>query len=98
MMAENLKDKKDKRPILCGTDFSATAVEAVDIAAAMARRLGTKLILVNVNDLGSLIADPVLFEGATLQKRRELKHEAMRLAGLEIEVEVNGPFSILHHE
>jgi nucleotide-binding universal stress UspA family protein len=88
MMAENLKDKKDKRPILCGTDFSATAVEAVDIAAAMARRLGTKLILVNVNELGSLIADPVLFEGAILQKRRELKHEAMRLAGLEIEVEV----------
>ena len=34
--------KNHKAPIVCGTDFSATATEAVDIAAAMARRLGTK--------------------------------------------------------
>jgi hypothetical protein len=32
----------DKGPIVCGTDFSAAAMEAVDIAAAMARRLETK--------------------------------------------------------
>ena len=30
--------------------FSATAAEAVDIAAAMARRLGTKLVLVHVDE------------------------------------------------
>jgi len=31
--------KKDARPIICATDFSPTALEAVDIAAEMARRL-----------------------------------------------------------
>jgi hypothetical protein len=34
-----MKPKKDQRPIVCGTDFSDTAIEAVDIAAAMGRRL-----------------------------------------------------------
>ena len=48
-MAENSKQKKDNRPIVCGTDFSATAMEAVDLAAAMAKRLGTKLVLVHVD-------------------------------------------------
>jgi hypothetical protein len=30
-------------PIVCGMDFSATATQAVDIAAAMARRLETSV-------------------------------------------------------
>jgi hypothetical protein len=29
--------KNDEPPIVCGTDFSATATEAINIAAAMAR-------------------------------------------------------------
>lgn len=33
-MAANSKTKKDERPIVNGRDFSATGVEAVDIAAA----------------------------------------------------------------
>lgn len=78
----------DKRPIICGTDFSATAVEAVDIAAAAARKLGTRLILAHVEEFhGSLVADPVLFESAVLQKRRELEHETTRLRGLGTDVE-----------
>jgi hypothetical protein len=37
--------KNDKRPIVCGTDFSAVATGALNIAAAMARQLETKLLL-----------------------------------------------------
>jgi len=52
---ENRRDepmkKDDKPPVLCGTDFSATATEAVDIAAATARRLETSLILIHVDEL-----------------------------------------------
>lgn len=63
-------------------------MEAVDIAAAAARKLGTKLILVHVEEFhGSLVADPVIFESAVLQKRRELDHEASRLRGLGTDVE-----------
>ena len=47
----------DQRPIVCGTDFSPTAVEAVDIAAAMARRLGTKLVLVFVGSVAERTAE-----------------------------------------
>ena len=75
--------KKTNRPIVCGTDFSATATEAVDIAAAMARRLETRLVLVHVDQLlGSLVSDPVLLEAAILQRRRDLDDEAQRLRGL----------------
>jgi nucleotide-binding universal stress UspA family protein len=80
--------KKDKRPIVCGTDFSAAATEAVDIAAAMARQLGTKLVLVHVDQLpGTLASNPVLLEAATLQRRTHLDGEARRLRHLGTEVE-----------
>jgi nucleotide-binding universal stress UspA family protein len=60
-----VNQKNDQRPIVCGTDFSATAAEAVDIAAAMARRLGTKLVLVHVDEFyGMAAVDPRLFEPA----------------------------------
>jgi ATP-dependent protease ClpP protease subunit len=39
--------KNDEPPIVCGTGFSATATEAVDIAAAMTRRLETSLVLIH---------------------------------------------------
>ena len=87
-MAENSEQKKDKRPIVCGTDFSATAVEAVDIAAAMARRLGTKLVLVHVDEFHGMAAvDPTLFQAALSQKRGELDREAARLRNSETAVE-----------
>jgi nucleotide-binding universal stress UspA family protein len=71
--------KKDKRPIVCGTDFSTTAIEAADIAAAMARRLGTKLVLVHVDESFGLVGDPRLFELALVERRRKLNREAARL-------------------
>lgn len=78
-----MKQKSDQRPIVCGTDFSAAAVEAVDIAAAMARRLKTRLVLVHVDQLqGSLASDPFVLEAATLQRRHELHREAQRLSDL----------------
>src|SRR5262245_18127644 len=80
--------KNDKRPIVCGTDFSTVATEAVDIAAAMARRLETKLVLVHVDQLlGALVSNPLLLEAATLQRRANLDGEARRLRHLETNVE-----------
>lgn len=85
-----MKPKNDHRPIVCGTDFSTTAVEAVDIAAAMARRLGTKLILVHVDEFyGMAAVDPKLFESTFSQKGAELKREAERLRKAGTTVEEN---------
>lgn len=72
--------KNNGRPIVCGTDFSATASEAVDIAAAIARRLGTKLVLVHVDEFyGMASVDPTLFEPALTHRRGELDRTAERL-------------------
>lgn len=80
--------KNHEASIVCGTDFSATATEAVDIAAAMARRLGTKLVLVHVDEFHGLAAvDPRLFEAALSEKRATLDHEANRLRSLGTQIE-----------
>jgi nucleotide-binding universal stress UspA family protein len=83
-----MKQKNDQRPIVCATDFSATATEAVDVAAALARRLETKLLLVHVDQLHrSLVSDPIIVKSAALQTRCELDREAQRLreSGTEVE-------------
>jgi nucleotide-binding universal stress UspA family protein len=80
--------KKNDAPIVCGTDFSVTATEAVDIAAAMARRLKTRLVLVHVDQLlGALASNPVVLEAAILQRRADLDDEAHRLRELGTNVE-----------
>ena len=80
--------KNHKAPIVCGTDFSATATEAVDIAAGLARQLETKLLLVHVDQLyRSLVADPIIIESAALQTRCELDREMQRLRDLGTDVE-----------
>ena len=80
--------KNHKAPIVCGTDFSATATEAVDIAAAMARRLETSLVLIHVDELlGALTSNPVVLEAAILQRRSDLDDEAQRLRELGTRVE-----------
>ena len=79
--------KNHKAPIVCGTDFSATATEAVDIAAALARRLGIKLVLVHVEEFYGLAAvDPKLFAEALPGKRTALDQEANRLRSLGTQV------------
>jgi nucleotide-binding universal stress UspA family protein len=81
--------KMTGRPIVCGTDFSAAATEAVDIAAGLARRLKTKLLLVHVDQLHrSLVSDPIIIESAALQTRCELENrETQRLRDLGTDVE-----------
>jgi nucleotide-binding universal stress UspA family protein len=80
--------KNDERPIVCGTDFSATAAEAVDIAAATARGLRTKLVLVHVDEsYGMAAVDSRLFEPAVAHGRPELNQMADRLRGLGTDVD-----------
>jgi nucleotide-binding universal stress UspA family protein len=83
--------KNQKAPIVCGTDFSATATEAVNIAAALARRFETRLLLVHVDQLHrSLVSDPIIIESAALQTRYELDREAQRLRDSGTDVEGKG--------
>jgi nucleotide-binding universal stress UspA family protein len=80
--------KNHKAPIVCGTDFSNTSTEAVDIAAALARRLETKLLLVHVDQLHrSLVSDPIIIESAALQTRCAVDREAQRLRTFGTDVE-----------
>jgi nucleotide-binding universal stress UspA family protein len=74
-----MKKKRDERPIVCGTDFSAMAMEAADIAAAMARRLGTKLVLAHADDFGTREVLAMPYEVALTWKRKALEREANRL-------------------
>ena len=84
----NGKKRRTGRPIVCGTDFSATATEAVDIAAAIASRLETSLVLIHVDELlGALTSNPVVLEAAILQRRSDLDDEAQRLRELGTRVE-----------
>jgi nucleotide-binding universal stress UspA family protein len=79
--------KKPEPPIICGTDFSVVASEALDVAAAMARRLGTELILVHVDEFYGLApVDPKLFEAALSEKHTALDDEANRLRSLGTQV------------
>jgi nucleotide-binding universal stress UspA family protein len=79
-LEDDVKQKRDRRPIVCGTDFSAVAVEAVDIAAAIARRLGTELVLVHVDEFYGLApVDPKSFEAALSRKNVALHDHAIRL-------------------
>src|SRR6478672_8769270 len=78
-MKENPKQKKDERPILCGTDFSAMAVEAVDLAGELARRLDVKLLLLHVEEFRGVVIHPVLFEEVLQHSRQELHRHAERL-------------------
>jgi nucleotide-binding universal stress UspA family protein len=60
----------------------------VNIAAALARRVETKLLLVYVDQLHrSLVSDPIIIESAALQTRCQLDREAQRLRDLGTEVE-----------
>jgi nucleotide-binding universal stress UspA family protein len=60
----------------------------MDIAAAMARRLGTKLILVHVEEFyGMAAVDPTLFDSALTQRRSELDRIARRLRELGTDVD-----------
>lgn len=82
-----MKEQEKERPIVCGTDFSATAIEAVDVASQIARRLKARLILVHVEQFAAFISDARLLEQAVRQNRLELNREAKRLRKLGTKVE-----------
>jgi len=66
--------------ILCGTDFSARACDAADVAVAMARRLGERLLLVHVvNDIGAEISLGGSEEAYYEPLRKALEEEGARL-------------------
>jgi nucleotide-binding universal stress UspA family protein len=92
--------KNDKPPIVCGTDFSATATEATNIAAAMARRLASRLVLVHADEFyrSSLVPDPTVIEAAISQRRVELNSEAERLRDLGTQVEEKSLFGTAFDE
>ena len=72
----------DERPILCGIDFSPTSLEAVEIAAAISRKLKTRLVLVHVDEFrGLATVDPGVFDATLSRKQGELDREAARLKG-----------------
>ena len=75
-------------PILCGTDFSPTALEAADIAAGFAKRLKIKLIIVHVSTLHELrAADPAFVQKVNAREQTRLEKETARLRKNEIEIE-----------
>lgn len=72
--------KEDQRPIICGTDFSEAAAQAVEVAAAIARRLSVKLHLVHVEEFrGLAMTEPTLFEAVISQNRQSLTRETERV-------------------
>jgi nucleotide-binding universal stress UspA family protein len=74
-----------KNPVIvCGTDFSACANEAAAIAAAIARRLETKLVIVHTEEIRGL--DPKLVELIVTEKRQDLNRVADGLRKLGTEV------------
>ena len=81
-------DPRSNPPIVCGTDFSPTALEAIEIAGGLARRMNSRLILVHVGasrDLG--VVDPSVLNAALGQEEIQLAQETERLRHQGTEVE-----------
>jgi len=76
-----------KTSIVCGTDFSQQAAQAVDAAAALARRLDEPLVLVHAVDKESRAALPAdLRDSLCLFERAQLHEELERLRAAKVEV------------
>lgn len=78
----------EKGPIICGTDFSTNSLEAADVAAALAIRLQTSLVLVHAYMRLIHVIVPDLNETPTYL-RQCLHLEAERLRALGAIVEEN---------
>src|SRR5215207_8213054 len=69
-----------KTSIVCGTDFSQQAAQAVEVAAALAKRLDEPLVLVHAVDKESRTELPVeLRDSLCLFERAQLYEELERL-------------------
>jgi nucleotide-binding universal stress UspA family protein len=81
----------DQRPIVCGTDFSTHALEAANVAAAMAMRLGAPLLLVHgADERGDIPA--TYWPSIQETQRPQLETEATRLRarGTNVEEHLTG--------
>jgi len=79
-------NESSPRPIVCGTDFSTQAAEAANVAAAIAMRLGTRLLLVHgVDERGDVPA--LYWPSLAPALLPQLKSEATRLRCLGATVE-----------
>jgi nucleotide-binding universal stress UspA family protein len=65
--------------IVCGTDFSAAATAAVDVAAALSGRMHAPLVLVHAFDQSQRNLPPQLRDSLGLFAREQLKDERDRL-------------------
>lgn len=70
-----------KPTFLCGTDFSVQSTEATHVAAALAKKIGARLLLVHaVDDSGLGTSYPDVVETITQRDRERLDQEGSRLA------------------
>jgi nucleotide-binding universal stress UspA family protein len=80
--------KSTKPVIICGTDFSEPAQAAAHVAAAIARRMHAKLLLVHAIEHEGVIAEPPEVDSAFLKAQGEELNaiaEALRVVGTEVE-------------
>ncbi len=80
--------KTNEPPIICGTDFSEPAACAAKAAAAITRRIGTKLLLLHAAEHAGVIAEPPEIGQAFVTAQSEELHaaaEALRSVGTEVE-------------
>lgn len=75
-----------KRPVLCATDFSASAIRMSDAAAGLAAKLGVPLVLVHVRETYHA-AEPDFAETLRVAARDRLRQEAGHLRERGIEVD-----------
>lgn len=73
--------------VVCGTDFSDAAARAVEVGAAIAKRLGEVLVLVHaVNDQSQDNLPDALRDSLALYARAQLHAEEERLHALQVEM------------
>jgi nucleotide-binding universal stress UspA family protein len=79
------------QPIICGTDFSVFAQKAANVASALAKQLGTRLVLVHgIDERGEIPQQ--YWTNLRAMDRPALDAEAARLrqAGIEVQEELVG--------
>lgn len=75
-----------QRPILCATDFSESAAKAADVAAAMAMRLGTPLLLAHgIDEHGEIPASYWPSLEAALRVQLHTEAGRVRRSGAQVE-------------
>jgi len=73
--------------IVCGTDFSEAAMQAVEVAAAFAMRLGEPLVLVHaVNDQSQENLPGELRDSLSIFARAQLHEEEERMRAMEVQM------------